>query len=174
MKHGFRVMDSDLHTMEPDDLWERYLDEPFRPFAPRFNRAQTGPPNQPTIRIGALAIGEMTVRPSSVRAAADLHRRSFARHPHYERAHACGYDARSHLEAMDIEGLDVAVLYGTRGRQVQMHDELDPALAAALARAHNDWTRDFCAGSPDRLKFAAQVAFHDVGDRKSTRLNSSH
>jgi hypothetical protein len=25
MKHGFRVMDSDLHTMEPDGLWETYL-----------------------------------------------------------------------------------------------------------------------------------------------------
>ena len=27
MKNGFKVMDSDLHTMEPDGLWERYLDE---------------------------------------------------------------------------------------------------------------------------------------------------
>jgi len=27
MKNGFRVMDSDLHTMEPDGLWERYLAE---------------------------------------------------------------------------------------------------------------------------------------------------
>jgi len=43
-----------------------------------------------------------------------------------------------------------------------MHDDLDPRVAAALARAHNDWTRDFCAHNPDRLKFAAQLAFHDV------------
>ena len=27
-KNGFRVMDSDLHTMEPDGLWEKYLDDP--------------------------------------------------------------------------------------------------------------------------------------------------
>ena len=26
MKKGFRVLDSDLHTMEPDDLWPQYLD----------------------------------------------------------------------------------------------------------------------------------------------------
>ena len=32
MKNGFKVMDSDLHTMEPDGLWERYLAEPFKPF----------------------------------------------------------------------------------------------------------------------------------------------
>jgi len=37
-KSGFRVMDSDLHTMEPDGLWEKYLEEPFKKFAPRFTR----------------------------------------------------------------------------------------------------------------------------------------
>ena len=62
---------------------------------------------------------------------------------------------------MDIEGIDVGVLYGTRGRQVLMHDDMDPALASALARAHNDWTHDYCQRDPRRLKFAAQVAFHD-------------
>ena len=50
MKNGFRVLDSDLHTMEPDGLWERYLDEPFKAAAPRFARASEGPPNQPTIQ----------------------------------------------------------------------------------------------------------------------------
>jgi len=65
---------------------------------------------------------------------------------------------------MDIEGIDVAVIYGTRGRQVLMHDDHDPKVAAALARAHNDWTRDFCAYKPERLKFAAQLAFHDIGE----------
>jgi predicted TIM-barrel fold metal-dependent hydrolase len=43
-----------------------------------------------------------------------------------------------------------------------MHDDLDPALAAALARAHNNWTHDYCQLNPERLKFAAQVAFPDV------------
>lgn len=162
-KRGFRVMDSDLHTMEPDDLWQRYLDEPFKKFAPTFARANEGPPDQPTIRIGTLTIGEMTLRSASTRAAADLHRRSFARHPHYEVAAACGYDPESHLRAMDIEGIDVAILYGTRGRQVLMHDDLEPELAAALARAHNNWTHDYCAADPARLKFAVQIAFHDVG-----------
>lgn len=142
-------------------LWEQYLDEPFKAVAPRVTRASEGPPNQPIIRIGDLTIGEMTTRSSLRRAGADLYRRAVARHPHNEVAAACGYDAASHLQAMDIEGIDVAVLYGTRGRQVLMHDDLDPALAAALARAHNDWTHHYCATDPRRLRFAAQVAFHD-------------
>jgi uncharacterized protein len=163
MKHGFRVMDSDLHTMEPDGLWEAYLEEPFRKFAPSFVRRTEHASNQPVIRIGALEIGEMSMRPQSALVGKDLQRRAFARHPHYEVAHARGYDSESHVAAMDIEGIDVAVIYGTRGRQVQMHDDLDPEVAAALARAHNNWTRDFCSYSPERLKFAAQISFHDVG-----------
>lgn len=166
-KHGFRVMDSDLHTMEPDDLWQHYLDEPFKKFAPTFKRASDGAPNQPTIHVGGLTVGEMTTRSVLRQAAANLHRRAVARHPHNDRAMARGYDAQSHLEAMDIEGIDVAILYGTRGRQVLMHDGLDPEAAAALARAHNNWTSDYCQVNTDRLKFAAQIAFHDV-DRAVT------
>ena len=134
MKDGLRVFDADLHTIEPDDLWTRYLEDRFRSRAPR---------SKP--------------RPSIP------HPAQAPRHPHYRAAAAAGYDAPSHLRAMDIEGIDVAVLYGTRGRHVQMHDDLDPEFANALARAHNDWTHDFCAQDPRRLKFAAQIAYHDVG-----------
>ncbi len=162
MKNNFKVMDSDLHTMEPDGLWERYLAEPFKQLAPRFRRGTANSPNQPVIQIGDLEIGEMSKRAHTAAVGKDLQRRAFERSPHYEVAHARGYDAASHVQAMDIEGIDVAVLYGTRGRQVLMHDDLDPAVASALAAAHNDWTYDYCQHEPSRLKFAAQVAFHDV------------
>jgi len=29
-REGYLILDSDLHMMEPDDLWVRYLDEPYR------------------------------------------------------------------------------------------------------------------------------------------------
>jgi len=65
MKNGFKVMDSDLHTMEPDGLWERYLDEPFKKFAPKFVRGTANAPNQPIIKIGDLELGEMSKRRKS-------------------------------------------------------------------------------------------------------------
>src|SRR5207245_10819457 len=108
VKHGFRVLDSDLHTMEPDALWERYLDPRFRAFAPTFVRRAENAPNQPITRIGDLEIGERPKRPRTAAVGQDLHRRAFARHPHYAVAHARGYDPESHLTAMDIEGIDVA------------------------------------------------------------------
>ena len=65
MKNGFKVLDSDLHTMEPDGLWEKYLDAPFKKFAPQFTRGSENASNQPVIRIGALEIGEMSKRPQT-------------------------------------------------------------------------------------------------------------
>src|SRR4029453_4431152 len=162
MKSGFKVLDSDLHTMEPDGLWERYLDEPFKKFAPRFVRREDNAPNQPVIKVGDLDIAEFSKRPVTSLVGKSLQERAFARHPHYAAAHARGYDAETHLQAMDIEGIDVAVIYGTRGRQVLMHDDHDPQVASALARAHNNWTHDYCQFSPQRLRFAAQLAFHDI------------
>jgi predicted TIM-barrel fold metal-dependent hydrolase len=161
MKNGFKVMDSDLHTMEPDGLWEQYLEEPFKKFAPRFERRKDQAPNQPSLLVGQLAIGEFGKRPAARAAGLDLHARAVARHPHNAVAMASGYAPETHVMAMDIEGIDVGILYGTRGRQVQMHDDLDPEVAAALARAHNNWTRDYCAFDPRRLRFAAQLPFHD-------------
>ena len=34
-KHGFKVFDSDMHIMEPPDLWERYIAREFKSEAPR-------------------------------------------------------------------------------------------------------------------------------------------
>ena len=33
-KNGFLVFDSDMHIMEPPDLWQRFTDEEFRDQAP--------------------------------------------------------------------------------------------------------------------------------------------
>jgi predicted TIM-barrel fold metal-dependent hydrolase len=92
----------------------------------------------------------------------ELRRRSRARHPHFNVARARGFDPISTLTAMDIEGIDVAVMYGTRGRQILCHDDLAPDYAAALARAYNNWAADYCRTDPQRLNFAAQIAMHDI------------
>ena len=34
-KKGFQILDSDMHIMEPPDLWERYIDKEFLDQAPR-------------------------------------------------------------------------------------------------------------------------------------------
>jgi uncharacterized protein len=173
-REGYLILDSDLHMMEPDDLWARYLDEPFRSSnPPRFLGAQQ---QQLTasredegnadriegIEVQGLAIPAHGRSPSAAASRRELRRRSRAGHPHFAVARARGFDASSTLTAMDIEGIDVVVMYGTRGRQILCHDDLAPDYAAALARAYNNWAADYCKPDPRRLKFAAQVAMHDV------------
>ena len=34
MKNGFKAMDSDMHVMEPCDLWQNYIDKKFADRAP--------------------------------------------------------------------------------------------------------------------------------------------
>ena len=172
-REGYLILDSDLHMMEPDDLWVRYLDEPYRANPPRFFGAQqqrlaensVDKSNADTIEgmeVQGLAIPAHGKSPTAAASRRELQRRSRAGHPHFAVARARGFDPASTLTAMDIEGIDVAVMYGTRGRQILCHDDLPPDYAAALARAYNNWAADYCKADPRRLKFAAQVAMHDV------------
>src|SRR5262249_20372934 len=172
-RNGYLILDSDLHMMEPDDLWARYLDGPHRGHPPRFFGGQqqrlstsaVDKSNADTImgmEVQGLAIPAHATSMAATASRRELRRRSRARHPHFQVARGRGFDPASTLTAMDIEGVDVAVMYGTRGRQVLMHDELAPDYAAALARAYNNWTHDYCQTEPGRLKFAAQVAMHNI------------
>ena len=61
-------------------------------------------------------------------------------------------------------GLDVAVLYPSIGLGIMMREEMDPKLAAAIARAYNDWLHDFCQTDPKRLKGVAMLPLHDPNE----------
>ena len=174
-REGYLIIDSDLHMMEPDDLWVHYLDEPYRSSnPPRFFGAQRQKLAESSedkanadviegMEVQGLAIPAHASLPGAAASRRELRRRSRAGHPHFNVARAHGFDPASTLTAMDIEGIDVAVMYGTRGRQILCHDDLAPDYAATLARAYNNWAADYCEADPQRLKFAAQVAMHDVG-----------
>ena len=173
-RDGYLILDSDLHMMEPGDLWARYLDAPFNQNPPQFFGGQQAPLKESKedkantdsimgMTVQGLAIPAHGTQQGATVSSRELRRRSRSRHPHFNVARANAFDAPSTLTAMDIEGIDVAVMYGTRGRQILCHDDLAPDYAAALARAYNNWAADYCKTDPARLKFAAQVAMHDVG-----------
>src|SRR5207253_5433768 len=73
---------------------------------------------------------------------------------------AAGFDSTSQVKAMDVEGLDVAVLFRTL--PVVCVDAFEPAFAIALCRAWNDWAADFRKPDPARMQAAALVTLHDA------------
>ena len=186
-RNGYLIMDSDLHMMEPDDLWARYLDGPHRrePAAVlRRAAAEVGGElgGQGQRRHdhghGGAGPGDPGARHAQGATASsrELRRRSRARHPHFQVARARGFDPASTLTAMDIEGIDVAVMYGTRGRQILCHDDLAPDYAAALARAYNNWAarllQDRSAAA--QIRGAARDARRPDGGRGGAPLRQAN
>jgi hypothetical protein len=54
-----------------------------------------------------------------------------------------GWTAQVQLDAMDTEGIDVAVIYPSRGLFALTIADMEPRFAAAMARAYNHWLYDF-------------------------------
>ena len=158
-KHGLKVLDSDMHCMEPADLWERYIDPPYKPFAPRGLQEYIA-----DLRIvinGKTLPRHSSLRPRTRNGEEDpFHKRR----ERFRSAAERGWDGATQVDAMDTEGIDVAVVYPSRGLFAQAVDDLDPAFAAAIARAYNDWLHDYCQADPKRLLGAGMISPHDVRD----------
>jgi predicted TIM-barrel fold metal-dependent hydrolase len=62
---------------------------------------------------------------------------------------------------MDIQGIDVAALFPGFSLRASGWIE-DPDLACAVAKAYNNWLRDYCKVAPARLKGLAVLPLRDV------------
>jgi predicted TIM-barrel fold metal-dependent hydrolase len=154
-KNGFKVFDSDMHIMEPPDLWERYIAPEFRSLAPRGRTSDN---------VRDLGMIFPNAPANAKRTAGTPHRgRNFNKNQDLYRDHAeRGWSPEVQLEAMDSEGIDVAVLFPTRGLGILTYPDQDPRFAAALARAYNDWLHDFCEANPTRLLGAGMISVYDI------------
>ena len=159
MKRGFQVMDSDIHIMEPPDLYERYLEDRFLPDAP------THVPNPG----GIYGAWYLKMPGQNERVPQTPQRKNSAAGPRVERIRPFIKDAiedrygpTSTLGAMDVEGVDVAIVFPTLARGHVTLDDLDPEYAVAICRAYNNYLADFCKKDPDRLKGAALISLHSV------------
>lgn len=66
------------------------------------------------------------------------------------------------IEDMDVEGIDIQVLYPTA--LLGAWGLKDHAFAVALHRAYNDWLAEFCSHNPDRLKGVAVLPMVDPAE----------
>ena len=156
----YPVIDGDGHIVEPVDLWDRYLDPAYKDRAPEIVRIETGEElvfvdGQQAIRGG---VGLQTI---------GLPNWDWRKQPMAELSYATdmrpgGFDPHARIQDMDIDGIDVAVLYPSIGLFFG-HLE-DRGLIAAICRAYNDWLADYCKPHPDRLKGVAMVPLQYVDD----------
>jgi uncharacterized protein len=167
MKDGMKFVDCDMHVMEPPDLFDRYLEKKYH------DRVSVpvdaaGNPKRGNIIVDDVPIGgdmlmqqhrkkvynSTTTQQLSGSRMADSGKLNFA----IDR----DYNEEAQIMGMQMEGIDIAVLYPTMGLSLIARNNLDPQLSAALCRAYNNWISEFCQFSPDQMKFSAMLPVHDV------------
>src|SRR6266550_1280015 len=162
-KNGYKIIDSDMHVFEPHDLYLKYMNPKWGDRIPR------GQPRKTHGQIKFTFADGKPIRPSGtqVLAATLPIQRANESSPgetevadRYAKPLVRDYDAISQLEAMDEEGLDVAVLFRTF--PLHCDDSLEAEYANDLCRAWNSWMADFCKENPQRLKPSALITLHDV------------
>ena len=161
-KNGFKILDSDMHIMEPPDLWERYIDSKFKHRAPRGVTSSNIRDLRMVYPDGREWARTTTRQNNSARG------ENFEKNQTLYRSDAeRGWSPEVQLDAMDVEGIDVAVLYPTRGLRALVVQDMDAEFAAAIARAYNDWLYDFCKKEPERLIGAGMISPYDMADAVS-------
>jgi uncharacterized protein len=152
------TIDADGHLLEPDWLWDHYLDPAYRdrtmailPDERGLEYLQIdGRPSERTVN-GVISImgamGEDDPRPGPDRRYMD------------SIPFGAG-DAMQRIDLLDQEHLDGVLLYGTV--ELLWECELtDPELTLAYCRAYNRWIADFCRDSHGRLSAVAHLSLLD-------------
>jgi predicted TIM-barrel fold metal-dependent hydrolase len=165
MYKGFKVLDSDSHMMEPDEIWDKYLEPKYRSYAPGGSKRVTTRRADLSKEGFARRLLEDVPEPAYINdGEGGLLTYEEAYAPYMER----GFDAESFLMYMDKTGIDHMVLYPTAalgltaGRTAGQRQVMNPKVAAALEQAYNNWVYDFCDGGKGRLSGAGGVDLRDA------------
>ena len=152
MRNGYSIIDTDSHQMEPPGIWADYIDPAFADRAPRIGDMGNG-------RAGMCAEGEPITKqdgnyPMHAKEFLEAAARGMEKH---EKSRAAGFRPEARVADMDEHGVDAQVLYPTVGGQMLGKEFKDPELLAAVCRAYNDWSLEYCGHSAQRLRMAAML-----------------
>jgi predicted TIM-barrel fold metal-dependent hydrolase len=151
MHDGLRVVDADGHTAEPREMWQKYLDPGFRGrvrLTEDGSGAQLLVDDRPVFGLTRDDLLALRFTPEEVVA-------------RYGDLALNGFDAPGVVRALEVEGVDLTVIYGPI--YALWADGMDPALAAAMARGYNRWLAEYSAQSGGRITGAAPLPVYDVG-----------
>jgi predicted TIM-barrel fold metal-dependent hydrolase len=153
---GYRVISSDNHVMEPPDLWQSRIEPKFRERAPHTVREDDGDwwycdglKITTGFGFGGAQTGRRFEEPGEL-TTGDV----------FENVRPGGYIPEEQIKDMDLDGVDVSILYPTLG--LQLFKVPDGELLTAIFRTYNDWLAEFCQTSPKRLTGIAMVNVDDV------------
>ena len=158
-KNGFRMIDAEMHVMEPVDLWERYIDAEFKARAPRRLSERRWD-------IRTMVEGQvMAAMPhGDWPALSDVEEKTLG--DRYAEEIARDFDPASQVRAMDKEGLDLAILFPTSAMYITAFDAMDARFAAAACRAYNDWLHDYIQAADPSASSAPPPSPRTMSERR--------
>ncbi len=152
---NYRVISSDSHVFEPSDLWTSRMEPKFRDRAPSVERREDGSDwwfCDDHLLVGAFA-GAQTGRrfdePENLTVRDTV-----------ENVRPGGYIPEEHVKDMDIDGIDIGIVFPTVG--LLLYGMGDGQILDSIFRTYNDWVAEFCKPFPKRLKGIAMLNIDDV------------
>ena len=153
----YRIISSDSHIYEPADLWITRIEPKYRDRCPQVRRFDDG-----DIWVCDGTRGQAASQGSNAgRRFEDP--ATIDRTAPYEEIRPGGYIPEEHLKDLDIDGVDVGIIYPSVGFMLYSHVK-DGELLSACFRVYNDWLSEFCRVNPKRLAGIAAINLDDVED----------
>ncbi len=154
---NYRIISSDSHIFEPADLWTSRIDPKFRDRAPRMVHREEDNTDWWVCEgvkgvSGASGGGQAGIRFE------DPEKLSFAGGT--DQIRPGGYIPEEHVKDLDIDGIDVDILYPSNS--LGLYTVPDGEFLTAIFKAYNDWIAEFCVAIPNRLKGIAALNLDDV------------
>ncbi len=157
MRDGFKVFDADAHVIYPPDLWSRFLDDRHRD---RVGRKPVGGFDHynPVTVDGRWTQHTTTLLGQFQKAINWTTEDMVAQYG--DELMSKGFRGDLVAQALEVEGVDVMVIYGP---EYDMWLEgIDPELQAAMARAYNRWGQEMRETSGGKVIASGPIPLGDV------------
>ena len=152
----YRVISSDSHVAEPDNLWTTRVESKFKDRAPHIEHTPEGD----FWFCDGVRIGSLSASGVNLGLRFDDKEKLRIEQIKAEESRPGGYIPEEHVKDMDIDSVDVGILYPTVGLfQFRVPDS---DLLTSCFRTYNDWLAEFCKPFPKRLKGIAMLNIDDV------------
>ena len=155
---NYRIVSSDDHVFEPPDLWTDRVESKLRDRVPRVVRMEDG--SDWWHCDGKKLFSVQAGAQPGVRFDEPEKLRTSGAEATFENVRPGGYIPEEHVKDMDIDGIDVSIIYPSVG--LVLYNLPDSELLSLNCRIYNDWLAEFCKPFPRRLKGIAMLNIDDV------------
>jgi predicted TIM-barrel fold metal-dependent hydrolase len=146
-RRAYRIISADSHTVEPPDLWEKWLERKYLDTAPKL--VDDGDGGHAWIYMGAT-----TPEPLGLVTCVGTHPEElkWTGKRYGVNIHPACHDGAERLKIMDADGIDAEMLYPPQRAMLTFMKNKDRDAHLAGIRAYDRWLKEgFCAPDPERL-----------------------